>query len=57
MSFDLRLSIGLLLLACGGVLTLHGLIVGTRVLDININLWWGLVVAGFGAVMSWLGRR
>jgi hypothetical protein len=57
MSFDLRLSIGLLLLACGSVLVVHGLVVGTLVLGININLWWGLVVAGFGAVMSWLGRR
>jgi hypothetical protein len=57
MSFDLRLSIGLLLLACGSVLVVHGLAVGTLVLGININLWWGLVVAGFGGVMTWLGKR
>jgi hypothetical protein len=57
MTFDLRLSIGLLLLACGIVLVLHGLAVGTLVLGININLWWGLVVAAVGGVLSWLGWR
>ena len=57
MTFDLRLAIGLLLLASGLVLVLHGVTVGTLVLGININLWWGLIVAGFGALMSWLGWR
>ena len=57
MTFDLRLSIGLLLLACGLVLVLHGVTVGTLVLGININLWWGLIVTAFGALMSWLGWR
>jgi hypothetical protein len=57
MTFDLRLSIGLLLLASGLVLVLHGVTVGTLVLGININLWWGLIVTAFGALMSWLGWR
>jgi hypothetical protein len=57
MTFDLRVSIGLLLLACGIVLVLHGVSVGTLVLGINVNLWWGVVVTAFGAVMTWLGLR
>lgn len=57
MTFDLRLSIGLLLLACGLVLVLHGVSVGTLVLGINVNLWWGLIVTTVGAVMAWLGWR
>jgi hypothetical protein len=57
MTFDLRMSIGLLLLACGLVLVLHGVFVGTPVLGININLWWGLIVTAFGALMAWLGWR
>ena len=57
MTFDLRLLIGLLLLACGIVLVLHGVVVGTLVLGVNINLWWGLIVTAFGAMMSWLGSR
>ena len=28
-----------------------------RSLEININLWWGLVMVVFGGVMIWLGRR
>ena len=57
MTFDLRLSIGLLLLACGLVLVLHGISVGTLVLGVNINLWWGLIVTASGAAMAWLGWR
>jgi hypothetical protein len=55
--FDLRLSIGLLLLCCGAVLLLHGLIVGTLVLGINVNLWWGAVLAVFGSWMTFMGLR
>jgi hypothetical protein len=28
-----------------------------RSLGININLWWGLVLLAFGALMLWLARR
>jgi hypothetical protein len=49
MNFDLGLSIGLLLLICGLILLLHGLLVGTLVLDVNINLWLGAVVVVFGS--------
>jgi hypothetical protein len=57
MTFDLRLSIGLLLLCCGVVLLLHGLLVGVLVLGININLWWGAVLVFFGGAMAYLGAR
>jgi hypothetical protein len=57
MAFDLRVSIGLLLLGCGVVLLLHGIVVGTLVLDININLWWGAVLIVFGGAMTYLGTR
>lgn len=56
MVFDLRLSIGLLLLLCGIVLMLHGIVVGVLVLGINVNLWWGLVLVVFGSAMAYLGR-
>ncbi len=43
----------------GLVLTGLGLISGPgiygRSLGIHINLWWGLVLLVFGAVMLWLG--
>jgi hypothetical protein len=57
MTFDLRLSIGLLLLCCGVVLMLHGLLVGVLVLGVNINLWWGAVLVFFGSGMAYLGAR
>lgn len=28
-----------------------------RSLGYNVNLWWGLVLLGFGALLLWLGRR
>jgi len=57
MTFDLRLSIGLLLLCCGVVLMLHGLLVGVLVLGVNINLWWGTVLVFSGSAMAYLGAR
>ena len=57
MTFDLRLSIGLLLLICGVILLLHGLFVGVLVLDVNVNLWWGAVLVVFGGAMTYLGWR
>ena len=57
MTFDLRVSIGLLLLCCGVVLVLHGLTVGTLVLGVNINLWWGAVLVLSGGVLAYFGLR
>jgi hypothetical protein len=56
MSFDVRLPIGLLFLAIGGLVAARGLIGDTAVFSahsagLNIDLVWGLIMAGFGAVM------
>jgi hypothetical protein len=64
MNLDIRLPIGLLFALLGALLALYGLATGfaqptmyERSLEININLWWGLVMLLFGATMTWLGRR
>ena len=65
MELDIRIPIGLLFLSIGGLLTAYGLasdpaIYAARSLGLNVNLGWGLVLAGFGAVMllfAWAARR
>ena len=60
MTLDIRLPIGLLFAIVGALLTLHGLsgrgASGQHTLGININLWWGVVLLLFGAVMLLLSR-
>ena len=63
MNLDIRLPIGLLFASLGALLAVFGLVTGfsdsalyDRSLGININLWWGLVLVIFGAIMIWLGR-
>jgi hypothetical protein len=61
MGLDIRLPIGLLFTILGVLVTVYGLIsdsaIYQRSLDININLWWGLVMLAFGAIMTFAGRR
>lgn len=57
MSFDLRLPIGLLFAAFGVILAIDGLVAHRLVLDINVNLWWGVVMIAFGAAMLGLAAR
>jgi hypothetical protein len=57
MSFDLRLPIGLLFAVFGVILALDGLVAHTLVLDINVNLWWGVVLIVFGALMLFFASR
>ena len=61
MKLDLRLPIGLMFSIIGALLALFGLAsdpaIYQRSLGINVNLWWGLVLLGFGLVMLWLVRR
>ncbi len=61
MSFDLRLPIGLMFSVFGVLLTVFGLVsdraIYQRSLGINVNLWWGLVLVVFGAVMLGLAMR
>jgi hypothetical protein len=61
MRLDIRLPIGLMFSLLGLILSIFG-VVGDKdqyqsSLGINVNLWWGLVMLGFGIVMFLLGRR
>ena len=57
MGLDIRLPIGMMftligaLLAGSGFLTRGDAVMYQRSLDININLWWGLVLLAFGLLM------
>ncbi|HJQ10861.1 MAG TPA: hypothetical protein VJ840_07495 [Gemmatimonadaceae bacterium] len=61
--FDIRLPIGALFLLLGGVLTIYGVATKSdtqlyvRSENIAINLWWGIVMVIFGALMLYFGRR
>ena len=57
MTFDLRVPIGLLFIAFGAILAIDGLFAHRLVLDINVNLWWGVVMFVFGLGMLALARR
>jgi hypothetical protein len=61
MGLDIRLPIGLMFSILGLLLTGYGLVgektIYKHSLGININLWWGLVMLLFGAVMLALGRH
>jgi membrane-bound ClpP family serine protease len=61
--FDIRLPIGGLFLLLGAVLTVYGVATKSdpqlyaRSENITINLWWGIVMLVFGALMLFYGRR
>ena len=61
MNLDIRLPIGLLFTALGLLLAAYGLAsdkaIYARSLDVNVNLWWGLAMLAFGAVMMAFGLR
>lgn len=61
MTFDLRLPIGLLFSLLGTLLSVVGLTTPESLyqksLGLNVNLLWGLVMLGFGAVMLGLALR
>jgi hypothetical protein len=63
MNFDLRLPIGLLfsfygvLLAGYGIMTRDSKEMYERSLDINVNLYWGLVLLVFGGAMLLMSLR
>jgi hypothetical protein len=54
MALDVRLPLGLLFVVLGVLLAGSGLF-GSG--SSQLNLWWGLVLLSFGAVMLWLARR
>jgi len=61
LGLDIRVPIGALFAIIGVLLTGYGLVsdraIYARSLDLNVNLWWGLVLILFGAVMLGLARR
>lgn len=61
MSLDIRLPIGMLFSVVGGLMVVYGLLsdraIYARSLGINVNLWWGLVLIVFGAIMWYFGQR
>lgn len=61
MGLDIRVPIGMLFLILGGLLVVYGLIsdpaIYARSLNVNVNVWWGVVMAAFGALMYFFGRR
>ena len=54
MGLDLRWPIGLMFSLVGALLFVNGLLTGpsAKALNININLWWGLVLLIFGLLMA-----
>jgi hypothetical protein len=54
---DIRLPMGLMFGIIGAIIAIYGAATGgdamyeTHSLGININLWWGIVMAAFGGVM------
>ena len=61
MGIDLRYPIGLLFAIFGLLLVFYGLLGRTaeysRSLGINVNLWWGLIMLFFGALMFFAAYR
>jgi hypothetical protein len=61
MGLDIRIPIGLMFSILGVLLVGFGLMgdkaIYQRALGINVNLWWGIVMLGFGLLMLLLGRR
>lgn len=55
MKLDLRLPIGLMFTIFGVLLVGFGLLsddaIYARSLGLNVNLWWGVVLVGFGMAM------
>ena len=63
MQLDLRLPIGAMFVTLGGLIAGYGLLTqaspmyDVHSLGIDIDLWWGLVMIAFGAVMLALAAR
>lgn len=61
MGLDIRLPIGLLFVIIGALLAGFGVLgdpaIYARSLNLNVNLWWGLLMLAFGAVLLFLARR
>jgi hypothetical protein len=60
LGLDIRTPIGLMFTLIGSVLAVYGLVsdpaLYARSLGLNVNLYWGVVLALFGLIMLALGR-
>jgi membrane-bound ClpP family serine protease len=63
MGIDVRFPIGLMFAILGLILTVFGLATSSdsqlysKSLNINVNLWWGLVILLFGLIMLFFSWR
>ena len=61
MGLDIRVPLGVMFSLLGLVLAGFGLAsdpaIYQRSLGIDVNLWWGLVLLAFGALMLWFAWR
>jgi protein-S-isoprenylcysteine O-methyltransferase Ste14 len=61
MNLDIRIPIGILFITLGVLLAAFGVLsdktIYARSLDVNVNLWWGLVMLVFGGIMAFFGWR
>jgi hypothetical protein len=61
MGLDIRIPLGLLFTVIGALLAIFGALsddsIYARSLNINVNLWWGLVMLGVGALFLWFSWR
>ena len=61
MGIDIRLPLGILFLLLGSILVIYGVASDRSLygqsLGINVNLYWGVVLLAFGALMFALSRR
>jgi hypothetical protein len=61
MGIDIRLPLGTLFSLLGLILTVYGAVSDPSLygqsLGINVNLYWGVVLLSFGALMLVLSRR
>jgi hypothetical protein len=62
MGLDIRIPLGLIFLALGGIMTVYGLFTRHSAIyqmseNINLNLIWGSLMLLFGAVIYFVGKR
>jgi putative copper export protein len=66
MGLDIRWPIGLMFSLIGLMMVIYGVVTGSntemyaRSLNTNVNLYWGLLLVGFGAfmlIMAWKGGK
>jgi hypothetical protein len=63
MGLDIRWPIGLMFSLVGLLMTIYGFATKGdaemyhRSLDINVNLWWGMILLVFGVLMLVLAKR